>query len=443
LPQLRLEQGWSVDVGEPWPLGEPRGLKRRLGKLKPGPGASAAKVAAHQVDRIHDAMLELVAERGYGAVTVRNLAARAGVSTRSFYQHYSDKEECFLAVYDAAVRRILSGLAAGNRETATEKQRLESAMSTLIREWDRDPAATRLMLVDVYEAGPAAIAHAQRTNRSIEAKIAAAGLSSLIARGILAGAMTTAQRKLLTERLFDMGDVANGLVGWALAYLGGSTIRLDELARISGRERWLHPTNTSIVPVEPSPSDDRALLVSAAEKLVAEGGEQVTEKAVWTAAGVPRRVFTAKFSNLDECLAHILHTRAERAISHAGKFSGSYRRVEALCREFSQDVVLREICFGEMTGWDAALKLRRHLEVKALLVEFIAESAGLSADTEGSTVEASVGAFWGVAQSEVVRGPYGTLPQLAGPLAYLILAPTIGPEETITAMRSEPDHAVQ
>jgi hypothetical protein len=96
-----------------------------------------------------------------------------------------------------------------------------------------------------------------------------------------------------------------------------------------------------------------------------------------------------------------------------------------------------------MTGWDAALKLRRHLEVKALLVEFIAESAGLSADTEGSTVEASVGAFWGVAQSEVVRGPYGTLPQLAGPLAYLILAPTIGPEETITAMRSEPDHAVQ
>jgi AcrR family transcriptional regulator len=433
-----------VDVGEPWPLGGSRGLKRRLGKLKPGPGASAAKVAAHQVDRIHDAMLDLVAERGYGAVTVRNLAARAGVSTRSFYQHYSDKEECFLAVYDAAVRRILSALAvaAANRETVTEKQRLESAVSTLIREWDRDPAATRLMLVDVYEAGPAAIAHAQRTNRSIEAKIAAGGLSGLIARGILGGAITTAQRKLLTERLFDMGDVANGLVGWALAYLGGSTIRLDELARISGREKRLHAINIS-TPVEPSPSDDRALLVSAAEKLVAEGGERITEKAVWAAAGVPRRVFAANFSNLDECLTHILCAHTERAISHAEKFSGFHRKVEALCRGFTEDVVLREICFGEMAGWNPALKLRRHLEVKILIAEFIAESAGLFANTEGSIVEASVGAFWGVAQSEVVRGTYGTLPQLAGPLAYLILAPTIGPEQTITAMRSESDHPVQ
>ncbi|HET7589657.1 MAG TPA: helix-turn-helix domain-containing protein, partial [Solirubrobacterales bacterium] len=67
--------------------------QKPYGKLSPGPGKPATEVAAHQRARIHSAMVELAADRGYKAVTVRDLARLAGVSSRAFYKHFNGKEE--------------------------------------------------------------------------------------------------------------------------------------------------------------------------------------------------------------------------------------------------------------------------------------------------------------------------------------------------------------
>ena len=66
------------------------------GKLRPGPGRSPSDVAAHQRMRIHGAMVEIAGEQGYEAVTVRGLTRTAGVSSRTFYERFEGKEECFL-----------------------------------------------------------------------------------------------------------------------------------------------------------------------------------------------------------------------------------------------------------------------------------------------------------------------------------------------------------
>ena len=64
-------------------------LRAQYAKLSPGPGRRATEVAADQRARIHGAMVSLVSERGYSAVTVRELAGAAGVSTRAFYEHFA------------------------------------------------------------------------------------------------------------------------------------------------------------------------------------------------------------------------------------------------------------------------------------------------------------------------------------------------------------------
>jgi AcrR family transcriptional regulator len=459
LPQLRLERGWSVDVGgKPWSEAESADPARLHGRLKPGPGASASEVAAHQLDRIHSATLELVVERGYGAVTVRDMAGRAGVSTRSFYQHYSGKEECFLVVHDLIARRVLRGLAVSNKRAMADGQKTLLAIASIIREWERDPRAAHLMLVDVYDAGPMAIDHAHRTSRSLERRITAgdpSNISSVIARGVLAGVTDIAQKELLSRQALHMQDLSGGLGRWALACLGGSMTDLEELNQVSARKVQFSLRDDSspyINAMPPGPDGDRALLVSAVERLLGVGDcGKITEKMVLTAAGVPRRVFKANFSRLEDCLALVLGRHTERALHRARKAGAMessaagavYRGVVSLCLEIAQDPALKGICFGGVAGFEAVPRLRFHREVKAQISRFVAESIGSASDAEGLTIEASVGAFWGAIQSEVVLGNSNCLAQMTVPLTHLILAPTVGPGWTIEVMCNELDDAAQ
>jgi AcrR family transcriptional regulator len=455
LPQLRLEQGWSVDVGAPWSSeAKPKGLGRRRGKLKPGPGASASEVAMHQLNRIHDAMLELVAERGYGAVTVRDIARRAGVSTRSFYQHCSGKEECFLAVHDRIAARILRALRTSDQEPGGDEQKMMRAIETISRELDRDPRAAHALLLDVYEAGPTAIDRSHQMTRSIESTIGEGEATTLVAQGVLAGLTSVAQARLLSGQAFCMSDMARRLVRWALAYFGGSMVDLEELSRPSASELQGYWGETLSSPVEMRRSisgGNRSLLVSAAERLIkTTGHDEIAVKKLRSVAGVSRRAFEVHFSSLEDCLTQILWQHFEAALVRAREAcreglspaGGIYRGVVTLCRELTQDVVLRRLCF-EGEGFGAALSPRSQQKLKTEISRLVIECVAPSYDLEEWNVDASVGALWGVTQEEVRRGGPGSLLRMAAPLTYLILAPTIGPEQTIAAMRSELDHTMQ
>ena len=68
------------------------------------PPASVTRSSAHadQRRRILRAVGELVAERGYSDVTVELIVKRAHVSFKTFYKHFASKEECFVALFEAA-----------------------------------------------------------------------------------------------------------------------------------------------------------------------------------------------------------------------------------------------------------------------------------------------------------------------------------------------------
>src|ERR671932_1794815 len=78
-------------------------------------------VLASQRERMIDAVAATVARKGYVATTVGDVVARAGVSRKTFYEHFQDKEDCFLAAFDTGVDLVLGAIHAAQPEQADDK----------------------------------------------------------------------------------------------------------------------------------------------------------------------------------------------------------------------------------------------------------------------------------------------------------------------------------
>jgi len=112
-----------------------------------------------QRGRMLAATAKAVGEKGYGVVAVADVITRAGVSRRTFYEHFDNKEECFLAAYDAGVEAMLGaideaiGEAAGGGPLAIARAGTARYLDTLAA----NPAFARTFLVEVLAAGPRAL----------------------------------------------------------------------------------------------------------------------------------------------------------------------------------------------------------------------------------------------------------------------------------------------
>lgn len=132
------------------------------------------QVTASQRGRMLDAMIRAVADKGYARCSVADVIARAGVSRATFYEHFTDKEDCFLAAYDASVQVLLgqltgpdagagagAGAVAGAPPGAGEGLSAAGFADLLDRYLAAiaaEPVVARTFLIEVYSAGPAALA---------------------------------------------------------------------------------------------------------------------------------------------------------------------------------------------------------------------------------------------------------------------------------------------
>jgi len=117
-------------------------------------GLSRDEVAAVQRERIFHAMADAMAERGYAATPVAEIIRRAGVSRETFYQHYSSKQDCFIAAYAWATDLLREGFAAGFAVPGAPLERFEALLGGYLGALAEDPGRARLFLVEVYAAGP-------------------------------------------------------------------------------------------------------------------------------------------------------------------------------------------------------------------------------------------------------------------------------------------------
>lgn len=104
--------------------------------------------------RILRAMAEVVSERDTHSVTVKDVAARAGVSRAKFNEQFADLEDCFLAAFEFGVRRGRTAMAAAYSGQATWVDGVRAALAALLRLLEAEPALARLWIVYSLGGGP-------------------------------------------------------------------------------------------------------------------------------------------------------------------------------------------------------------------------------------------------------------------------------------------------
>ena len=59
---------------------------------------------------LQKALIELISERGYDAITIQDIVDRANLGRTTFYLHYNSKDELFMSCHEAIIREFHIGL---------------------------------------------------------------------------------------------------------------------------------------------------------------------------------------------------------------------------------------------------------------------------------------------------------------------------------------------
>ncbi|HEY6729458.1 MAG TPA: TetR/AcrR family transcriptional regulator [Solirubrobacterales bacterium] len=115
-------------------------------------------VRAIQRERLIVAMLSAASDLGYLETNVQDVIDRAGVSRPTFYEHFSNKEDCFLAAFDTSARRLRKKVDAAARKGGDVwRDRVRFALEAVLGFAGREPDTARTMVVEARAASSAAV----------------------------------------------------------------------------------------------------------------------------------------------------------------------------------------------------------------------------------------------------------------------------------------------
>jgi AcrR family transcriptional regulator/DNA-binding MarR family transcriptional regulator len=224
-------------------------------------GLAPEQVVEIQRARIVGAMVEVVLELGAANVTVAHVVGRAGVSRRTYYDIFTDREDCFLAALDDAVERIAAvvvpayqgedparegarGARGGDgarqaqrarRPRRAWRERVRAALIELLGMFEADPGLGRFVVVESLAAGPRALA---LRNRALSRAIAAvdegragSGPSPLTAEGVVGAVSSILYARLAVEEGGSLVELTGPLMGMIVLPYLGKAAAARELAR--------------------------------------------------------------------------------------------------------------------------------------------------------------------------------------------------------------------
>ena len=392
------------------------------------------EVAENQRRRMYGAMVEAVATNGYGRTSVKQVVTLAGVSRRAFYEQFANKQECFLATLDLIAAQAIDSIGSTYRATeGTFEQRLEAAFATFAEVVQRNPKGARVMLVDAPSAGPAGWEKLTETLNIFERLLAtsfahapdAGPLPEPVIRAIVGGLRRATFVRLVEERTDEMPTLVGDMVSWTLVFM------TDELSPLDVRPREL-PVETRL-----GEEDDCARVLRSALELAAlEGYGNLTPMRIVDDAGVSIDTFFNLFEDMETCFLAALENLREEVrttVSDPGLGSGEEwstavrRALDRLLRYFaSRPAYTQTIATGVFAMGQRAVDLRTELarEVAASLTE--GASGPPLTDLAQEGIE---GAIWHTIYLQTTSRGAGSLPELSGYLAYVVLAPFLGAEE--------------
>jgi len=183
---------------------------------------------ATQRDRLLHGMAATVARRGYAATPVAEVLKAAGVSRRTFYEQFADKEDCFMAAYEAVVAVCTARMIAAYHAGETWEQGLALAYDALLSVLASEPDFAHLAVVDVLAAGPRALARREATLRRFARFIdftrerveVPTRPPTLVGQAIVGGIHELVYSQLVRGRAAQLPDLTDELLHYTFMLLG-------------------------------------------------------------------------------------------------------------------------------------------------------------------------------------------------------------------------------
>jgi AcrR family transcriptional regulator len=195
-----------------------------------------------QRERLLDAMARTVSRNGYAVTSVADVLDAARISRRTFYEQFADKEDCFLAAYDAIAGVCTKRVAAAYRAGTSWEDALARALEALLETLAAEPDFARLAVVEALAAGPRAFARRDETLRRFGALIDDVGMragarapAGLVAQAIAGGMAELVHSRLVRGEADCLPDLADELLHLATMLLGAERRTGDDARGDVGR----------------------------------------------------------------------------------------------------------------------------------------------------------------------------------------------------------------
>ena len=196
-------------------------------------------ISRSQRERVIDAMIVTVSEKGYQHTRVSDVIRAAGVSRKTYYEHFRDKEECFVAAYDLIIGHLLDDAGEAYATETQWRRRITAGLGVMLELLASRPDLARFCVIEILAAGDAALARRDEVMRRF-AQFLEPGreevpdgveISDLTASAVVGGIYSILHEEIRQERAEKLPGLCVDLLYIALApYIGP-----EEAARETGR----------------------------------------------------------------------------------------------------------------------------------------------------------------------------------------------------------------
>jgi AcrR family transcriptional regulator len=431
----------------------------------------AVPAQAGQYERVLTGMTQTAARYGYKDASVAKVVEQAGVSRATFYEHFADKEACFLAAFELAAAPIEIGLSRFEAEPSPAL-RAGEMLDDLLANIARDPAAARILLVEALAGGP----EVRRAHERLMQTLGATFERWLEGRGengyrlqITGRAIMEGITGILLIRSFRgetarLAGLRSDLLAWLYSYAVPEGRR-----RLSSTQWYRLGAGLSQAPVErpqaraatgrlprgksaAAPAavagEHRERILEAVTLLVrTKGFTAMTVADVVKTAAVTRGAFYNQFRSKEDAFLAAQTAGLEASISTAAaKFFTAeswpvrvWDGLEALLGFVARqpDLIYLDVIEGYPAG---AAAIRRSFDNRMAYTLFLEDGYRQSESAEHLPrlcSEAISNAILGLQRLRVLEGRTEQMLELLPEAAYLALAPFIGPAAAIELVETK------
>jgi AcrR family transcriptional regulator len=412
-----------------------------------------------QRERLLAGMVTVANRAGYAGANVSAVIAQAGVSRPTFYDYFSDRDDCFLATLTDAHQALLARVRA-RIETVPPADGLVACVEELIGFAGAQPALARFLTGEPMAGGPRLLSARDRTIAEIaevveraHGRCADTALIPDVAPRMIIGGLYRLLASHLRRGEQNLASLLDELLPWIESYRRPrAQLRWSRLTHEPEPPMSPHVPETPLtapaglgpgrprISAEQVAENQRLRILFAAAQLAEEKGYTASTIAdITRTAGVDGRVFYSLFADKQDAFmtVHELGVRQVMAVTATAFFSGAtwperaWEAGRALTQFLQTNPLIAHVGFVEApaVGPGAVQRVEDSHIAFAVFLQEGYQYAGVPAPPSKAALEAIVTATFELIYLEARNSP---APQLAGLLphmTFLFLAPFLGAEQ--------------